>query len=187
MKRIPLSMVRKDLLDIPIYALPSGFEMKFFQEGDEHIWAEIETSVGEFTDTESALTHFNNEFGPYMDEMSKRCLFIENDHGEKVGTITSWYGKRLGDQGEIGRIHWVGIIPAYQGKKLSKPLLSAALSLLACHHKKAYLTSQTTSFQAVNMYLNYGFEPFITSADCYEAWSLLEDKLNRKIVLPKHK
>ncbi|WP_079529630.1 GNAT family N-acetyltransferase [Halobacillus hunanensis] len=182
MKRIPLTMVRKDLLDIPEYRLPAGFRIRLFRKGDEHNWAKIEASVDEFSNEDSALKHFNKEFGPHIDEMTKRCVFIENEKGEEIGTATAWYGDLRGD-GEIsGRIHWVGIVPEYQGKKLSKPLLSAAMNLLDRYHSKAYLTSQTTSFQAVNMYLNYGFEPLMTSESCYEAWTLLEDTLNRKIL-----
>ncbi|MFJ6411827.1 GNAT family N-acetyltransferase [Terribacillus saccharophilus] len=182
MKRISLSMVREDLLDIPQYPLPDGFRLRFFEKGDEHHWACVEASVDEFENKESALEHFHKEFGPFIDEMTNRCVFIENEHGEVIGTTTAWYGN-LKDDGEIvGRIHWVGIVPAYQGKKLSKPLLSAAMNILANYHSKAYLTSQTTSYQAINMYLNYGFKPFITAPSCHEAWSLVEDTLDRKIV-----
>jgi len=181
MKRIPLKMVRKDLLNIPQYSLPHEFSIRKFEKGDESNWARIETSAGEFKNEKAALERFNKEFGPYIDEMGRRCIFIENKNGEAIGTTTAGYGN-LSGYGEIaGRIHWVGIIPEYQGKKLSKPLLSAAMHILADHHSKAYLTSQTTSYQAINMYLNYGFEPFNTGPDCYEAWTLLEKTLNRKI------
>ncbi|WML41524.1 GNAT family N-acetyltransferase [Neobacillus sp. OS1-2] len=182
MKRLPLKMVRKDLLDIPNYPLPPGFQIRLFEKGDQHNWARIEASVGEFQNEKAALERFNKEFGPHMDEMSRRCVFIENEKGEVVGTTTAWYGT-LNNEGEVlGRIHWVGIAPNYQGKKLSKPLLSATMSILADHHSTAYLTSQTTSYQAVNMYLSYGFEPFMTGPSCYEAWSLLENILKRKVI-----
>ncbi|CAM4079505.1 GNAT family N-acetyltransferase [Lederbergia lenta] len=182
MKRIPLKMIRKDLLNIPQYSLPTGFRIRLFEKGDEHNWARIETKVDEFENEKAALERFNKEFGAYIDEMSIRCLFIENEHGEAIATTTAWYGDLNGD-GEIsGRIHWVGVVPEYQGKKLSKPLLSAAMNILAQHHSKAYLTSQTTSYQAINMYLNYGFEPFITGPSCYEAWELIEKTLNRQIL-----
>nr|WP_245301511.1 GNAT family N-acetyltransferase [Virgibacillus natechei] len=175
-------MVRKDLLDIPEYSLPTGFQMRLFGEGDEHTWARIETSVGEFKDEKTALERFNKEFEPYRNEMYQRCLFIENTDGEAIATTTAWYGDLNGD-GEIsGRIHWVGVVPENQGKKLSKPLLSASMGILANYHSKAYLTSQTTSYQAINMYLNYGFEPYLTDPSHHEAWELMEKTLNRKII-----
>ncbi|MEK3889486.1 GNAT family N-acetyltransferase [Bacillus sp. FSL K6-3431] len=182
MKRIPLKMVRKNLLNIPEYSLPTGFQMRLFEKGDEHNWTRVETNVDEFKNEKAALEHFTKEFGSLIDEMSTRCVFIEDKQGEVIATTTAWYGDLNGD-GEIsGRIHWVGVVPEYQGKKLSKPLLSAAMNILAQHHSKAYLTSQTTSYQAINMYLNYGFEPFITGPSCYEAWELMEKTLNRQIL-----
>ena len=181
MKRIPLKMVREDLLDIPQYALPVGYQIRLFEKGDEHIWARIETSVDEFKDEQAALEHFTKEFGAHLADMTMRCLFIENEAGEAIATTTAWYGDLHGDGEIAGRIHWVGVIPDYQGKKLSKPLLSAAMNILANHHSTAYLTSQTTSYQAINLYLNYGFEPFMTAPSCEEPWILMEETLKRKI------
>ncbi|MFK4997887.1 GNAT family N-acetyltransferase [Bacillus sp. N9] len=182
MKRISVTMVRKNLLNIPQFSLPEGFTIRLFRKGDEGHWARIETSVDEFKTEEAALERFNKEFGPYIDNMSMRCLFIENEHEEPIATTTAWYGDINGDDKISGRIHWVAVVPEYQGRKLSKPLLSAAMNILADHHSKAYLTSQTTSYQAINMYLNYGFEPYLTTPTCYEAWSLLEDVLDRQIL-----
>lgn len=182
MKRISVKMVRENLLDIPQYSLPDGFQLRLFNEGDEENWARIETEVNEFKSEQLALQRFTNEFGPHIDDMKKRCLFIVNDHGETIATTTAWYGDLNGDGEIIGRIHWVGVIPAYQGRKLSKPLLSAAMNILANHHTSAYLTSQTTSYQAINMYLNYGFKPLCTEPNCHEAWELLEKILHRKII-----
>ena len=175
-------MIRENLLDIPQYTLPKEFKIRLFEKGDELHWANIETKVDEFKDEKAALERFKNEFGEHIDEMVKRCLFIENEDGEKIATTTAWYGKLEDDQDIMGRIHWVGVVPEFQGQKLSKPLLSAAMNLLATKHSKVYLTSQTTSYQAINMYLKYGFKPLIINPTCLEAWALMEKKLNRKIV-----
>ncbi|MCF2132495.1 hypothetical protein L1I79_39775, partial [Strepomyces sp. STD 3.1] len=62
MKRIPLKMVRKDLLDIPQYSLPTGFQIRLFEKGDDHNWARVEASVDEFKNEKAALEHFSKEF-----------------------------------------------------------------------------------------------------------------------------
>ena len=117
-----------------------------------------------------------------MHEMEQRCLFLENPKGEVIGTTTAWYGNLTRDSKICGRIHWVAILPEYQGKQLSKPLLSEAMNRLSQYHNQAFLTSQTTSYQAVNMYLNYGFRPILSNEKDYEAWTLLEKTLNRAIL-----
>ena len=182
MKHIPLKMKRADLEHIPEYQLPEGYTIRFFERGEENIWARVETSVDEFKDEAAALAHFEKEFSPFVDQMTRRCLFIENSVGEVIGTTTAWYGILAGEQNVTGRIHWVAVVPEYQGKKLAKPLLAKAMKLLADYHDSAYLTSQTTSYQAVNMYLNFGFEPYMTNDIDIEAWQLLEEVLDRKIL-----
>src|SRR5699024_5726009 len=144
MDRIPVKMIRPNLENIPEFPLPKNYHITFFQAGDESHWARIENQVGEFPDEKSALQRFEKEFGPYQNEITKRCLFIETANGQKIGTSTAWYGHLNEDEDIMGRIHWVGILPEHQGKKLAKPLLSYALKVLAKYHDKAYLTSQTT-------------------------------------------
>ncbi|KKK33877.1 hypothetical protein WN59_09700 [Salinicoccus sediminis] len=181
MKHIKLQMIRENLEDIPGHGLPDGYSFKMFEPGDEKLWANIETQVDEFDSEAAALERFRREFGEHIDEMGHRCLFLIEPCGEAVGTATAWYGDLHGDGNIRGRIHWVGIMPEYQGRGLSKPLLGEAMAILAEFHDSAYLTSQTTSWQAVNMYLNFGFRPVRLDDGYEEAWSLLEEKLGRII------
>jgi hypothetical protein len=44
-------------------------------------------------------------------------LFIEHESVGSIGTTTVWIGKFGGEM--RGRIHWVGIVPAFQGQDLS--------------------------------------------------------------------
>lgn len=180
MKRLRLKMKRDHVQNIPEYELPEGFTIRFFEKGDEQEWARIETCVDEFETEATALERFTTEFGNHLDEMTERCLFIENELGEKIATATAWYGNL---RGEVeGRIHWVGIVPAYQGKGLAKPLLSATMKVIESFHNTVYLTSQTTSYQAINLYLQYGFEPYLTDQTCEEAWCLMETVLKKDII-----
>lgn len=61
-------------------------------------------------------------------------------------------------------------------------MLSAAMKLLVQFHDEAYLTSQTISYPAINLYLKFGFQPVIEKESDTEAWYLLEEKLNKKIL-----
>ncbi len=182
MKSMRVIMTRADLNNIPAYSLPEGFKLRLFKKGEQTDWARVETAAYEFESEEQALARFNEEFGPHLDEFSKRCLFLENPAGEVIGTTTGWYGKEEEWDEVIGRIHWVSIVPEYQGKGLGKPLLTAAMKVMAKYHDEAYLSSRTTNYRALNMYRQHGFIPLVRNAYEEEAWVLVEEKLDRKLV-----
>jgi GNAT superfamily N-acetyltransferase len=179
-KSIPLTMVREYMDDIPSFSCPGGYTIRTFSRGDEQLWAKIESETGEFANQDQALERFRTEFGPFLSEMEDRCFLLENRYGEAIGTATAWYGDFGGER--RGRVHWVGIIPSYQGKKLSKPLLTTVMMRLAREHQKVYLKTQTTSYQAVNLYLSFGFVPYLSHNSCQEGWLLMEQVLQRKIL-----
>jgi ribosomal protein S18 acetylase RimI-like enzyme len=161
------------------YVIDDRFIIRNYKKGEEIFWAQVETAAGEFKTEEDALAHFEKEFGPYRDEMEDRCFFIEHkESGRVIGTATAWYNNDF--KGEnYGRVHWVGIMPEFQGRKLAKPLMAQVMVCLAMSHDKAYLTSQTTSYKAINMYKDFGFEPLIEDEDAARAWEYLEDILAR--------
>jgi GNAT superfamily N-acetyltransferase len=180
MKYIPLEMIRKTMDHLPDFPCPAGYTIRTFVPGDERLWAQIEAEAGEFDTTEEALAHCNEEFGPYAGELEDRCFFLQDPRGLAIGTAMAWYGTLAGQA--CGRVHWVGMIPSYQGKKLSKPLLSAVMARLARDHEAAYLTTQTTSYPAVNLYLSFGFIPYLGRDSNTEGWELIEEVLHRKIL-----
>jgi ribosomal protein S18 acetylase RimI-like enzyme len=180
MKEISLEMVRDQMDHLPSLSCPSDYTLRIFIRGDERLWAKIETLAGEFANQEQASEHFKAEFGPFLSAMEDRCFLLEDRHGEAIGTATAWYGHFAGE--ERGRVYWVGIVPSYQGRKLSKPLLSAVMARLARDHQKAYLDTQTTSYQAVNLYLSFGFVPYLSNDSSKEGWLLMEHILQRKIL-----
>lgn len=162
-------------------ALPAGYRLRLFMPGDEANWARIETEAGEFASVDDALRRFRDEFGASIDDMHERCIFIENGDGEPIGTATAWYKTVAGES--FGRLHWVGIVPKEQGRKLARPLVAAALRVLAAKHGKAMLTSQTDSWRAIKMYLDFGFVPLLDGTDdCMEAWRWLESQLGLAIM-----
>jgi ribosomal protein S18 acetylase RimI-like enzyme len=178
MEFFPVIMTRDNLDGIGSYPLTEGFCLRKFKDGDELAWAEVEKATGDFKSIEDALERFNAEFGYDIEGMKSRCFFIEHESGRTVGTATAWYNRDF--QGEdYGRVHWVAIMPEFQGRKLAKPMMEAVMRRLAETHKKAYLTTQTTSARAINMYLDLGFVPFIFSPDCKRAWRLLAEELKR--------
>lgn len=166
-----LTMALDDLARVPDLALPAGYQTRAYGAGDERHWARIEREAGEFADDARALARFAAEFGSHTGEMKERCLLLCAADGSPIGTTTAWYGEHGGQV--IGRLHWVAIVPAFQGRGLSKPLVAAALARMRQWHDRAYLTTQTTSWIAVKVYLDFGFRPVFDRPDSGEAWALM--------------
>ncbi len=182
MQDFPITMIRSNLDDLPSYALPDGYHIRTFSRGEEGVWADIEVAVSGFESREQALARFDGEFGSHLDEMEDRCFFLIHDEtGWIIGTTTAWYDPDF--QGEnYGRIHWVAITPEFQGKKLAKPMLSAAMARLAQSHARAYLKTHTICSRAINIYLDFGFVPFVDSPQGAQAWRMLAQEIRHPVV-----
>jgi len=141
------------------FPLPGGFRFTFFRDGDETSWARIETSVLEFASEFAALMHFKEKFMPFPDELRRRCLFVENETGEKVATAMAWWSVVEGRR--RAWLHWVGVTPAYQGLGLGKAIVSRVTELMTELEGEAdfFLSTQTWSYKAIRIYMTNGYEP----------------------------
>jgi len=180
-------MCRKAGTPIPDYPLPDGFKFVFYEDGDEVDWAKIETSVNEFDSEFAALLFFKEEFIPYVDELYRRCLFIETEDGKKVATSTAWWS--FVEDERRAWLHWVSVDNEYQGLGLGKAIVSRVTKLLEEIEGDVnfYLSTQTWSYKAVNIYKQFGYEPTAEKIiypkkhknDCKKAIKILE-KLDKK-------
>ena len=152
-------MRRKGGAPIPDFPLPEGYRFSFFSDGDETDWARIEASVLEFQSEFAALLFFDENFLPYAQELGRRCIFIENNGGTKVGTATAWWSFIDGERRPW--IHWVGVDPRYQGFGLGKAIVAQAIRIMSQFEGDAdiYLKTQTWSYKAIGVYRACGFEP----------------------------
>lgn len=140
------------------YKLPENFRFTMFKSGDENQWAEIEASVGEFENAADALVYFQTNYLPYINELERRCIFIEDENGEKVATLTIWWsytGKR-----RVPWINWVAVKAGYQGLGLGKAIFFEGIKMLIEIEGDVdvYLHTQTWSYKAINIYKKAGFE-----------------------------
>ena len=175
-------MKRPAHAEIPQFNLPDGYRFTTYSDGAMDDWAEIETSVLEFTSVELAKEYFAKEFLPYQEELGATMFFIENKDGKKIATVTAWYA--IIDGVKLPLVHWVAIQPDYQGQGLAKPLMSKVLTTIVTQYgaKDCYLHTQTWSHKAVNLYTKFHFaicsEPTIlgkNNADASKAKKVLQD------------
>ena len=169
----------KDLSEIKDYPLPDGYKFVLFNDGDEKDWVEIEKSSGEFLSFEEGMEAFNHYYRDNYETLKKMCVFIENENGEKVATATAYFLDEPIDD-ISGNVHWVSVKKEYQGKHLSKPLISKVLHLMKeLGHKKTLLHTQTHTWLAAKIYLDMGFEPYELEKD-YLGWQILKKLTNHE-------
>ena len=139
--------------------IPDGFEVRFYREGDEEDWADIQVAVTEFPDREAALKCYDY-YHRYMEELKRRQLFvIDRNTGKPVATATAWYKDMTGQR--IGVVHGFSCLPAYQSKGLGR---LAAACMMDCYYRimpgcPVWLDTQTWSYKAIGIYMELGFKP----------------------------
>jgi ribosomal protein S18 acetylase RimI-like enzyme len=174
---ISLTMFRPNLERIPQASLPAGYAIRPYRDGDRETWARIESAAGEFETIEQGRQAFDREFGAHLAEMPNRSLFLEAEGAGTIGTTTAWWGDFRGET--IGMIHWVAIMDKFHGRGLSKPLLAAALSLLARFHDSALLHTQTHSWRAIGLYEKFGFLRVDETEEDHRGWAIVDACLAR--------
>lgn len=154
--------------------LPEGYSFRMYAPGDEKEWIRVQDEADDYTDADENL--FNREFGSNRSELPRRMVFLK--HGDSfIGSATAWLDDIHGKP-ETGRLHWVAIIPAYQGKGLAKILAAFTLSLfqeLEC--KRSYLMTNAVRIPAISLYLQLGFKPVIREREEKEAWERILKEL----------
>lgn len=171
---IGLAMRADSLENMPVFELPKPYSWRLFQPGDERVWAEIETSAGEFRTPEEGLKGFRRYY-PTDDALPERMFFL-TDGGKPFATATAWFGD-AGPSSAEGRLHWVSVDQAHQGQGLSKAVVSLAMHRLrALGHTSAFLTTQTASWVAIKVYHQFGFAPLIREERELEGWRIVSEK-----------
>lgn len=178
-KYYELIMKYDDTSKVKEFTLPQGFHYEFFKEGNELDWVNIHIESGEFTSIEEGLEYFHTFYDSFIDELNKRCIFIVDDNtNEKVGTATI----SLLEKEELGcnaTVDWVAIKKSYQGKHLGRPLISKFINIAyKLGHKELLLHTQTTTWLAAKLYLDFGFVP--VNIEEKEGWNILKTLTNHK-------
>lgn len=164
-KYYELLLKRDSLENLPKYELPEGYQFAFYEKGDRDTWIAIEKSAKEFEAYEQGLESWNRFYEGKDDELIKRMVFVVNEAGEKVATATAFYDIYGRDKSGAGWLHWVAVRREYQRKGLSKPLISYVLGVMrSLGYTHAKIPTQTTTWLACKIYLDFGFTPIPENA-----------------------
>ncbi|MDE7219144.1 MAG: GNAT family N-acetyltransferase [Oscillospiraceae bacterium] len=169
-------LLERDLDDIPEFSLPDGYRFVFFQPGDRDMWIEIERSAREVATYEQGMKAWNKYYAAHEGELYDRMVFIENAAGEKIATATAFYDVINHDPSGSGWMHWVAVRREYQGRGLSKPLISHVLHLLReLGYTHGKVPTQTTTWLACKIYMDFGFRPVPENiAESRDGWRIMK-------------
>ena len=180
MKNHNVRMIRNHMENIPQFPIPEGFAIRNYRRNEGHIWTRIQKAAEPYINIDGGL--FEREFNRDLLAMEDRSFYLTTDTGEEIGTITAWWQ----DNG-WGQIHWVAIHPDYQGRGLSKPMMSVAMARLKQSHARCFLGTSTNRIPAIKLYLDFGFIPDRSREHSREAWievaSVLEHPTLEEYVL----
>lgn len=165
-------MIRESLARIPRHDLPKPFSLRMYRPGDDVHWRRIQEASDPYNDITQSL--FRKEFGWDEEEIAARQWYLCDGSGLPIGTSTAWYHDAFNHE-RWGQVHWVAIVPAYQGRGLSKPLLSATLrTMRALGDSRAFLYTSTGRLRAIRLYAQYRFKPYIETSADRKAWDRIE-------------
>lgn len=160
-----LLLQRDRLDDLPNYPLPEGYRFVMYRPGDRDSWIAIEQSAKELHSTAQGLEVWARYFGWNESELPERMVFIETEAGEKVATATAYFDIYGRDQSGAGWLHWVAVRREDQGRGLARPLIAYTLRLLrSLGSARAKIPTQTTTWVACRLYLDFGFVPIPENA-----------------------
>ena len=159
------------------YELPEGFSYEFYSEGDIIDWVNIHISSGEFMKESYGIKVFHDFYDSFINELYKRCFFVVNDKGEKIGTATISKLEKS-EYGYEAVVDWFAIKKEYQGYHLSKPMINRFIKLANdLNYDKILLHTQTHTWLAAKLYLDLGFEPLKVNEDI-KGWEILKTITN---------
>lgn len=169
-------LLESDITEVPQYTLPDGYRFVPYADNDRDVWINIEISAGEFSSYEQGLEAWNRYYAAKLDELPNRMFFIETNEGEKVATATAFYNIYGQDTSGDGWLHWVAVKREYQGKGLSKPLITYVLRVMnKLGHVHAKIPTQTNTWLACKVYMDLGFLPIEKNMEHnYEGWRIIK-------------
>ena len=131
--------------------LPEGYTVRLCRRDELEIWKVLALEEPQYVDY--LTEYFDAVYADKADEFFERCLFVCDPQGKPVGTCFLWkaYGK-------IETIHWLHVLPEYEGLGLGRALLAEVLQRAKVENVPIYLHTHPHCLRAVHLYNEFGFQ-----------------------------
>ncbi len=137
-------------------ALPDGYQLVRFHDGDEQAWCDLKAAV---FGGSSTVEWFRQRFRDQPNFDPDGWFFVEHD-GRKVGMAGAivWFEDAAMARPSGALIEWVGLLPEERGKRLGKALVVACLNYLKERAVRPNcLVTQYFRRGAVGLYEKFGY------------------------------
>lgn len=161
-----LLMRRRGLDNLPqMPALPEGFALREYQEGDLEALAEV---IGRAFEDENWTP--DQVRAKLVDAPEVKKVYVITHNGRPVATTSV---RVLPDRFPgSGYVHWVAVDPEYQGQRLGAAVVLAALhKFRRMGLKDAVLETDDDRLAAIKTYQNLGFQPEHRNELHIERWA----------------
>ena len=150
--------------------VPPPYSIRAFADKDVAAWTRIQAAADRYNEITSGL--FQTVFGTARDAHAARILIACDGAGSPIGTAAAWMGD--GDRSEVGRLHWVAVMPEHEGRGVGRALVRQAITRLAeLGHSSAYLTTSAARLRAIHVYAQCGFRPLVHTDTDRHAWDAI--------------
>jgi len=174
-----LRMEKAGLTRIPDIALPPGYSLRTFRDGDEAGLARVYRDSRLDKDTIEVVRR---------DILGDPCftperVFVIEHAGEVVGTASAWLAD--GEPG-AGYLHMLGVLDEHRGKRLGAALACAALRYTSGEGFDVQrLLTDDWRVPAIRLYLALGYDPLMMDRTHPARWAAIAKKFGQPDLLDR--
>ena len=168
-----LIMCRPSLEGLPALAVPAGYEVRGFRDGDERGW---ETAMDLAFEWDPGHASFERLMRSEPEYAPERVKVAVSEARAVAATASCWRDQRFG--ADTRMLHWVATHPEHGGLRLGYQVSLAAMHRAVEEGGRA-MALLTDDFRtgALKTYLRMGFAPVCTHSSHAERWRLILRRL----------
>lgn len=137
--------------------LPDGFTSDGYRDGDDEVWARLETECGDFATYQKALDFFRKCYPTSDPVFRERFTMIRDKNGDGAASCIAWYTMRNG-KAMIPSLEFLVTREDLGGLGLAQAAAAETVNrFVARGEKTAYLHTQPWSYRAIWIYHKMGF------------------------------
>ena len=150
-----LFMMMRELNRQALRPLPDGYTIRPCHQLDYPAWKDLHVDLPEQAEEYHRVldSYFELVYAPFGDLFFKRCRLVCDSDGRLVASGFIWKA-----YGSINTFHWLKVLRSEEGKGIGRGLLSALFRELAPPDYPVYLHTHPSSYRAVKLYSDFGFQ-----------------------------